>query len=705
MSEQIEKVDSSDEKKIVARWIRELSIASARENTWRERAKNVLKRYRDEDDKKEAGTKFNILYSNTEVLRGVIYQKTPVPDVRRRFLDKDPVGRDASQVLQRSLSYCADQYDFDGIMNSVVEDYLLPGRALAKIRYVPTYSNIINEETGEAEVDDETGEPAQQVVYETVETDYVDWEMVRISPAKRWAKVRWIAFGELLTRDELITQFGDVGRKCTLDWSPQDAEENEIFKRALVWSIWDKKTKKVHVICRGSPDKRLAVHDDPLNLEGFFPCPEPIYAVKNTSTMVPIPEYAQYQDQAMELDELTARISALTEELRRRGVYDASYSELGRLSNAKDGEFIPVEKLSNLAEKGGISAALMELPIEGVAKVLIQLVQQRESVKQIIYETTGIADVVRGVSMASETLGAQQLKARYSNSRTGPRQKAIQVFARDLFRLKAEIISEKFSVQTLATMTGFDLALDVAEKQQLQFQAQSIVQSGQQVPAALAKKLKKPTWQQITDLLRNDKLRGFRVDIETDSTVIPDMTEEQKNRVELLQAITGFLERLAPAVQMGALPKDIAKELLTFGIRAFKVSPQLEDALDSLGDEDGQDNQIKQQMQAAQQQIQAAQQELDKQKQEAERVIQQAKDAMAKADSRLMKVDYEEKIKQIIDSMAAREEELARKEREFEVKMAELEIERKQMDAERKLRGIAASLPDDVQQTLIGDGE
>lgn len=634
MSGEIEsKSEDTEESKITARWLREISLAGAHEKKWRERAEKVIKRYRDEEaseSDENRKPRFNILFANTEVLRGVIYQKTPVADVRRRFLDKDQVGREAAQVLQRSLSFCVDSYDFDGVMGQVVEDYLLPGRGLAKVKYVPTFGPMVDD-AGQPMIG-EDGKPMQQVVYETVETDYVEWDMVRISPAKRWSKVRWVAFGELLTRDELIKQFGeDIGKRCTLDWAPKDKEqEDEIFKRALVWTIWDKTAKKVHVVSKGMPDQRLSSVDDPLNLQGFFPCPKPVYSIKTTNTMIPLPEYVQYQDQAMELDNLTARIEHLTDALRRRGVYDGGFPELEKLANAGDNEFISVENYASLSEKGGLDKAILEAPIETIAKVIVHLMQQREAVKQTIYEVTGLADVVRGISQASETLGAQQLKARYANSRTGPRQKDIEKFARDLFRMKAEIIAEKFSPQTLAQMTGFDLAMDDNEKQTLTINAQAAEQQGQPVPPALAGKLKKPTWEQVMKILRDDKLRGFRVDIETDSTVQPDAMEEQKNRVELLGAVTQFITGAAPAVQSGALPMAVAKEMLSFGVRGFKVSPQLEDALDQIGGQEEQkQDPAKDQAKQAAMAKEAA--EVQKAQAEAREAIAKAREAEAKA--------------------------------------------------------------------------
>lgn len=612
------KAEDTEEGQIVTRWLREIELASQHEKKWRDRARKVVERFRDERDENESGKKFNILYANTEVLRGVIYNRVPVPDVRRRFLAKDPVGREASQVLQRALSFCADSYDFDDVLSCAVEDYLLPGRAMAKVRYVPTYGPMIGAD-GQPVIG-EDGQPMQQVIYETVETDYVEWDMVRISPAKRWSKVRWVAFGELLTRDELVKQFGEeIGKACSLDWSPKEKDkEHDMYKRALVWSIWDKPSRSVHVVSKGMPGQRLKVVQDPLGLKDFFPCPKPVYSIKTNGNMVPIPEYCQYQDQAMELDELTERISVLTGALKRRGVYNGTYSELQKLATAGDNEFIAIEKFAEFVQGGGLEKAIYESPIDVIAAVVLNLYRQRDQVKAIIYEETGIADVVRGVSDSSETLGAQQLKAQYADSRIAPRQKAIQNFARDLYRLKAEIIAEKFSPQTLAQMTGFDLIGTEQEKQ-------ALAQAGQQIPA-----LKKPSWEQVIKLLRDEKLRGFRVDIETDSTVEPDAAEEQKNRVGFLGAVTNFVSTIQPAVQSGAIPLETAKEMLSFGARAFKVSPQMEDALDAIGgdpDQRGQDKQKQEQKKQVAEQV-----AVRKQMAEVEEI--EAKSAEAKAKAR-----------------------------------------------------------------------
>lgn len=560
MSGEVEKPEDLGTKDadVCKRWRRELELAGTHEKDWRTRAKKIVEIYRNEkkagrETTDQAPNSFNILYSNTEVLKGVMYQKTPVPDVRRRFIDKDPVARQAAQILQRAISYSIDAYDFDAVMRADVEDILLPGRAVAKVRYVPTMS-----------------QDQSTVAYQEVTCDYVEWDLFRMSPAKRWAKVRWVAFGELMTRDDLVKAFNEAGKECELHWTPDDHKESEgdgdLFKRALVWQVWDKTSRKVIHVSDGLKNKPLSTIDDPLNLEGFFPCGEPVYSIANTSTMVPVPEYVQYQDQAMELDLITERIEKLVAGLKRRGIYDSTYKEIAELSKAGDDEFVAIENFANLAAKGGIEAALYEMPIETIGKVLIGLYQQRDQIKATIYEITGISDIARGATDPNETLGAQQLKAKYTNVRIQPRQQVVEKFARQLFRMKAEIISEKFTPEILKLITGPDMWM---------IQGQDATEP-------------------IMKILRNEKLRGFRVDVETGSTVEPDAAEEQKNRVELLTGITQFITGIGPAVLQGQIPMEFAVQLMSWGLRAFKVGPQLEEIIDSLSQQQGPQQQVMQ---------------------------------------------------------------------------------------------------------------
>lgn len=575
---------------VVKRWLRELDSADRHEKDWRDRAEKIVNLYKDERKKGEtennSARRFNVLYANTEVLKGALYQRCPVPDIRRRWLDRDAVGRLAALILTRAVATTIDHADLDSVMKDSVFDMVLPGRAVARVKYKPTieaYEQRVDVEkpkrgalkTEDVQQDDDgyfRMEQVEEVTYECVEIEYVEWAMFRVSPAKRWSKVRWIAFGELLTRDDLIEQFGqEVGEKVGLKWMPKgvaDTEENAILKRALVWTIYNRTQKKCVVVCDGYPEAPLKEVDDPLRLEQFFPVPRPLYSIFTTDSLVPVPEYAVYQDHALDLDALEERISVLTDALRRRGVYDASIPELEALSRTDDNKFVAVKDYAKFVEKGGLDQAFQEQDLSGLAAVLAELMKQAEAKKQQIYEIIGISDIMRGATKATETLGAQELKAQFGSIRTGPRQGEVQRFARDIIRLTAEIIAEHFSPKTLQQMTGIELAMNEAEKQQLMLTAPD------------DPKAKRPTWDDVLKVLRSDKLRGFKINIETDSTIKPQADQEQKNRVELISGITNYLSQALPAVQQGLVPKKVATEIMMFGVRGFPAGAQLEELLD-----------------------------------------------------------------------------------------------------------------------------
>ena len=125
--------------KSVQEWITELQAAKKREDKYRSSSRKITKLYEADRStvssgiESNSGTPFNILYSNTETLAPALYNSQPKPKVNRRFLDKDPMGADASELTQRLLGYLLDNegvgYEtFDALMESAVTQALVPGR-------------------------------------------------------------------------------------------------------------------------------------------------------------------------------------------------------------------------------------------------------------------------------------------------------------------------------------------------------------------------------------------------------------------------------------------------------------------------------------------------------------------------------------------------------------------------------------------------
>ena len=92
---------------------------------WEARTQKIVKRYRDDNRNQNTDetAKFNILWSNVQTLIPAVYARLPKAAVSRRFGDNDPVGRVASQLIERSLDFEIEHYsDFRSAMRHAVED-------------------------------------------------------------------------------------------------------------------------------------------------------------------------------------------------------------------------------------------------------------------------------------------------------------------------------------------------------------------------------------------------------------------------------------------------------------------------------------------------------------------------------------------------------------------------------------------------------
>ena len=80
--------------KFVRHWLQAIELAGTDEEDWRKQAKDTLERY-----SKTKANAFNVLYANTQTTVPALYNSEPVPDIRRRFGDEDPIGKTASDLL------------------------------------------------------------------------------------------------------------------------------------------------------------------------------------------------------------------------------------------------------------------------------------------------------------------------------------------------------------------------------------------------------------------------------------------------------------------------------------------------------------------------------------------------------------------------------------------------------------------------------
>lgn len=583
------------------RWLVEIAYAEAELQKFHERGKGVVRRYLDERDAIDQMQKwFNLFHANTDILKSALYAQLPKPVVSRRFKDyQDDVARVAGTILERSLARDLDdpRDTFDGVMRHSVEDRLLPGMGTCWIRLETDTTDEPLDENGtpqhetSLEIAPEPGEglgegneaapnhgfktslaPDSQaeaqaagvqtfkrITDQRVTVDYVFWQDFIYSPCRVWDERRWVGRKAYLTREELVRRFGkEKGEAVPLNYKPKDyltvpsgvTPTHEALSKGVIYEIWDRNERKVYWLCKDYPEL-LDEKDDPLQLVGFEPCPMPMFANLTTSNCVARPDFFLLQDQYNELDTINNRISMLVKACKVCGVYDRSAEGVQRmLQEGFDNTLIPVDNWAAFAEKGGVKGQVDWLPLDMVMAAMERLYAAREAVKQQIYEMTGIADIIRGQSKASETLGAQQIKAQFASIRIKTLQDQVAQFATEILRIRAEIMVKHFDPYILLKRSNI-LAV---EPEQLVAQAIALLQSEE----------------------------GFewRVEITADSLAQADYAMEKQDRIEFLSTVTPFLEKAGQMAQAVPESAPLLVGMLKWAAAAFRNTAEIETMLD-----------------------------------------------------------------------------------------------------------------------------
>lgn len=580
--------------------------------------------------------RFSLLWSNIEVQKPIIYARLPKADVQRRFKDNDPVARLACEISERALDYgiqCTDR--FDRVMKDCCEDYLLTAQGVSWQRYVPHFKQtaprinvtpygVVEQQRKElpgvaedgVQISNDTrqiepaqpnyqykgdngqtygadqvnkdengfyvdGQPQDVLEYEEVVDDYIyykDWGCN--AGARTWDEVYMVFRVAYMTKDELTSRFGKkVADEVPLDYEPKaldpkTAEDvRELFKKATVYEIWDRSTRKVYWINLQYHQGPLDQRDDPLGLDDFFPCPRPMWMTQTNDKLIPVPDYVFYQDQDAEIQSLTSRIGIVEGALRVRGIYPANVQAVRDvMTDAGNNDMVPIDYNVLISMQiSDLSKAIFFWPIEPLTNALKAMIEMRNQLIQDVYQITGLSDVLRGQGDPDETATGQQLKAQYGGLRVREKQKEVQRFARDMLRIRFEIIFNHFDPSTIWKMTNAEAIPDVMKdptRGQPDPQTGQMNEYGQMFTNALA-------------LLRNKAMRSFKVDIETDSTVAADENMEKQRVNELLTSIGGFMAQVGPVVESAPEFAPAMGEVMMYAFRRYRAGNTIESAMES----------------------------------------------------------------------------------------------------------------------------
>jgi hypothetical protein len=547
---------------LAQKWQTEIQASQQELLKFHQDANRITQRYLDKRDAyAKDESKVNLFWSTMQVLLSMLYARPPKADVARSFQDyDDDVARVSGTMLQRLLNRAFDDNvsAWDSAVRQGIEDWLVVGCGQIWLRY-----EVTTEPYEIPAVFDEYGQelsPAQEaerIVNEDAPCDYIYWEDFFYSPARTWHEVRWVARRVFMTKDQLVARFGEViaaqvplGNYSKKDQVNDQSPKHDPWSKAEVFEIWCKEKRKVYWYAK-SCDIILDVKDDPLGLDGFFPCPKPLAANVTSSNFMPRADYIFAQDQFNELDEINTRITWLTRAARVAGVYDKSAEGIQRLYNqTTENQLIPVDNWAMFAERGGVKGQVDFAPIDQVVNAIDHLRQYRQDKVTQIYEVLGVSDIMRGSSKASETAAAQQIKAQFGSTRIQLKQFYIADWITQALRIKAEIICKHFQPETIIKRSNIERTPDA--------------------PLAMA----------AVQLLKDEEMNEYRINIEADSMAALDWAAERDAAVQFMQGLGAFISQVAPMAQQVPQAAPVLMSLLQWSVSKFRVSTQIESVLD-----------------------------------------------------------------------------------------------------------------------------
>jgi hypothetical protein len=564
----LEENGSDKAKDFHKKWMAEISDALKREKAYRKAGQESVDIY---EAKHPEQVPFNILYSNVEVLQPALYNAKPIPIVTRKYKDPDPVAKVAAEVSTRLLKYLLESESatcdsFDEGTQAAVLDCIVTNRGLNRFKYMEDKSY------------------AGEGVY----AESVRWDKFIHGYARTWKKVPWIGFEWDMTKEEVAENFPDAQGVDFSNLAEDEDESNDKtetheqrsgVKLAKVYEIWDKNTRTMFFISAIFPNGVLRWTEDPLELVNFYPIPKPLNLFRKITTLIPTPLYEVYKSQAQELNEVTRRLKAIVKAMKVRGMYNSTIEGIEKVLMAEDNTFTPVENMGSMPDGSTIDKMLWFMPLQELSTTAQNLFSDRERVKQVIYEITGISDILRGASVASETATAQNIKNQWGSLRLKKMQKEVQRYCRDALAIMLEIAVTSFDDKTIAAMTGLPLMFEEDKKRIQLALEQAQTQPTDSPPPEVEKAMAAPSWEVVLELLRDDKLRSYKIDIETNSTIDAEAAQDKQDIAELLNSVSQFLNGVAPLIEKGVLPFEIAKEMLLSVSRRYTFGPQLEDAL------------------------------------------------------------------------------------------------------------------------------
>lgn len=593
-------------------WLKRLKEEKTAHKGFRDRSRDVEDIYHIDSSEK---LYVPLYWQVVQIEHSGVYSNQPVPDVRPRNETYNETMRHVAKIIRRGLAYTIDQESFDDNMHRAVDDYLAMSLGVIRVKVdsvlnndpitVPDYEDqevftgydqvtgLANFQTESIQVGDHE-EMEETIGDQIIRWEYVPWRQFGWEPGNNWKYCDWIYFRHRMTMKQIINRFGKtVSAKKDNESSDKGAANSKTFD---IYEIWHKTKKEVIFLAEGE-DEPLEVIDDPLELLNFFPIPIPMMMNLPSDELIPQPDYNFIESYDVEINRLQERRMGLLEQIRAAGGYDAGLIELGDMLENEDGEYTPITNLIQrlAASGGGAETAVFHLPIQEKAQVIQLLTEQIQFVRSQVDEVLGIADIVRGVTKASESATAQEIKGRWVGVRLSRKRECVQYTIREIMRITAQLLSSHITPENLTRMTQCTIT------------------------------------DEMLTIMQDDVLMDFAIDVETDSTVAKDEAREMTTKQEMLNGVAQYSQSVLPMVQQNMFPAGVASAILRSALKPYsKYDRELEEELGTLPKTMEQLQKLGGELKQAQEQLQQAQQQAQQWQMAAEQLQQQATEASSK---------------------------------------------------------------------------
>jgi hypothetical protein len=561
-----------------ARWKTELDAAAEAREEFLAEGREAMARYKNKrkgasNEQRLKERRWNLWYSNKETQLAVLYGRVPEVKVSRQYNDQgDDAARVAAEILERILNAELDAGDsYTSSLEHSLKDFILPGMGWARVRHEREEPQEAAGAASEEHEADEAFEPPEPSAdepidaagpppYECAEVEWVAWDRVAWSAgACVWHEVQWVGFKSLVSRATLRKHFAEDAERIplnartggrTADNTNRDRQQESPWDRAAVWEIWDKDTRKVYWLVEGY-EKVLKAEDDPLSLEGFFPCPEPMAANLLTDAFMGTSDWTIAKDLYQQIDTLQARRALIVDAIRVAGVYDSKEGALKKLiTSTGQNDLYPVENWGNFKERGGLAGAFEIMSVDELTKALVDLGQEQASLKAQLDEVTGMPDILRGQSEGiGITATEQRIKGGFASARLKKTQERFARFASELASIRAEIICSRFAPANIIAEANMQNHPDMAL-----------------VNDAIA-------------LLKSPACR-LRVRVEPEGLAMANREEQREENQDIVSSVSGLVAALTPLLQIEPGAKELALDLLGWLLSRTKGASEVEGMVD-----------------------------------------------------------------------------------------------------------------------------